>query len=42
MVPHIPAIVQAVEEIKLGEFREVFCGRFVPRKFRKPFGPPFS
>ena len=32
---YAPAIVQAVEQIKPGEVRPVYCGTFVPRKFRK-------
>jgi hypothetical protein len=35
MISHIPAIVDAVNETKAGEFRKVFCGRFVPRKSRR-------
>jgi hypothetical protein len=31
---HVTAIIQALEEITLGEIRQVFCGRFVARKFR--------
>jgi hypothetical protein len=28
MKPHVAAIVQAVEEVKPGEVRNLFCGRF--------------
>ena len=36
MQPHIGAITQAVEEVKPGEVRSVYCGSFVPRKHRNP------
>jgi hypothetical protein len=34
---YIPAIVHAVEEVKPGEVRPVYCGTFVPRRFDKPY-----
>ena len=34
MQPHIRAIVQAVNTVKPGEVKSVFCGKFVQRKFR--------
>ena len=35
---YAPTIVQAVEQVKPGEVRSVYCGTFVPRKFRKSSG----
>ncbi len=32
---HVPAIVEALEQAKPGEVRQVFCGTFVPRRLRK-------
>jgi hypothetical protein len=40
MKPHVSAIVQAVEEVKPGEVRNLFCGRFIPTRFHKPSSPP--
>jgi hypothetical protein len=33
------AIVDAVATVQPGEVKPVFCGTFVPRRFRKPAGP---
>ena len=37
--PYIPLVVQAVDQIKPAERRQVFCGQFVPRKAKRPSGP---
>lgn len=34
MKPHVSSIVQAVEEVKPGEIRNLFVGKFVPSKYR--------
>ncbi len=39
MKPHIPAVVEAIEQVKPGAVLEVFCGKFVPAKHRKPLEP---
>ena len=36
---YVPAIVEAVEQVKPGEVRRVYCGTFVPYKFRKTSEP---
>lgn len=36
MQPHVMAIVQALNHPEPGTVVRVECGRFVPRKFRKP------
>lgn len=36
------AIVQAVEQVQPGEVRPVYCGTFVPWKFRKSLKPEGS
>ena len=36
---YIPDVVQAVDRIKPGELRKVFCGMFVPRRAKRHPGP---
>ena len=36
---HAHAIVDAIDNVAPGEVRSVFCGQFVPAKFRKPSSP---
>jgi hypothetical protein len=38
MQPHIPAILEAVDAVAPGEVVPVNCGKFIPRKLRKPPG----
>ncbi len=33
------AIVDAVETVQPGEVKPVFCGTFLPRRFKKPVDP---
>ncbi len=35
---YVPAIIEAVENVRHGEVLPVYCGKFIPRKFRKPGG----
>lgn len=37
--PNIGVIVSAIVDARPGEVTKVNCGRFVPRRFRKPQGP---
>jgi predicted nuclease of predicted toxin-antitoxin system len=34
MEPHVAAIAAAIENAKPGDVSDIFCGRFVPSKFR--------
>ena len=33
---YVSAIAQAIDEVEPGEVRRVYCGTFVPHRFRKP------
>ena len=35
---HVPAIMDAVDQVKPGEVRAVYCGRFIARKLSKRSG----
>lgn len=36
MEPHVAAIATSIDNAKAANVIDVFCGRFVPSKFRKP------
>jgi hypothetical protein len=36
---YVPAIVEAIEKVAPGQVLSVFCGKFIPRKFRRTEGP---
>lgn len=40
--PHVGAILAALDEAVPGAVCKVYCGTFVPRRFRKPAGPEFT
>jgi hypothetical protein len=39
MEPHTAEVAKAIETAEPGIVTKVECGRFVPRRFRKPAGP---